>query len=410
MKITVVKTVKIALSCFFLLLNGIVGAASSEYKLGPQDVIQIKVFDLRAGSGEAHQWTAFDGDIIVNAGGSISLPLLGAISVNGITVENLGKLIAERMQARIGLAELPSASVQVTKYRPFYIGGAAEKPGEYEYRPNITAGQALTIAGGVYRLTPSNRLSFDRDLTTQHGEINLITRDNVGLLMREERLNSEIEGRIKFVLADKFLPMASQPEYSNAFKAEELLFEARKSSLDYQVKTISETKMALAKEIEALDKKSQSIDRQIELTQKDLNQVRDLVSKGLSVSTRQLAAEQNAAAFENTRLDIQLARLRAQQELGKLSRETIQLQSKMKQEAITELAQIQAKLLQNRAKENTAASVMKIVEQTVKSNGGLNSNVSYIIHRLSPEGPKTIFASDDDLIEPGDVLDIKLTE
>ena len=51
-----------------------------------------------------------------------------------------------------GYLKQPRVSVQVSTYRPFYIIGAVAKPGEYPYVNNMTALNAIALAGGF---TPS---------------------------------------------------------------------------------------------------------------------------------------------------------------------------------------------------------------------------------------------------------------
>ena len=43
----------------------------------------------------------------------------------------------------MALSRRPETSVQIVEYRPVYILGDVERPGEYPYRPGLTALQAL---------------------------------------------------------------------------------------------------------------------------------------------------------------------------------------------------------------------------------------------------------------------------
>ena len=40
-------------------------------------------------------------------------------------------------------------TAEIILVRPFYIVGAVDKPGEYPYRPGMTALEAYAIAGGT---------------------------------------------------------------------------------------------------------------------------------------------------------------------------------------------------------------------------------------------------------------------
>ena len=62
-------------------------------------------------------------------------------------------MIAEQFRQRMGFVEAPSVSIEIAKFRPFYITGDVQHPGEYAYRPGLTVLQALSLAGGYYRDT-----------------------------------------------------------------------------------------------------------------------------------------------------------------------------------------------------------------------------------------------------------------
>ena len=101
-------------------------AETPDYRLGPQDQLQVRVYDLRTGTGEAHEWTAFEGEFTVGASGKVALPLVGELQASEITTSALAAAIAEKLQAKVGLATRPDASVEVKKYRPFYVLGSVD--------------------------------------------------------------------------------------------------------------------------------------------------------------------------------------------------------------------------------------------------------------------------------------------
>ncbi len=68
--------------------------------------------------------------------------VVGEIEASGRTTSEIASDIADRLKAKAGLATRPDASVQIVKYRPYYVMGSVEKPGEYEYRPQLSVLQA----------------------------------------------------------------------------------------------------------------------------------------------------------------------------------------------------------------------------------------------------------------------------
>ena len=82
----------------------------------------------------------------IDAGGSITMPLIGSVPARGRTPAGLAAEIAGRL--RNGFIRDPSVAVEIEAYRPFFILGEVQAPGQYPYVPNMTAESAIAIAGG----------------------------------------------------------------------------------------------------------------------------------------------------------------------------------------------------------------------------------------------------------------------
>jgi polysaccharide export outer membrane protein len=82
----------------------------------------------------------------IDAGGSITMPLIGAVPARGRTPAGLAAEISGRL--RRGYIREPSVAVEIEAYRPFFILGEVAAPGQYPYVPNMTVESAVAIAGG----------------------------------------------------------------------------------------------------------------------------------------------------------------------------------------------------------------------------------------------------------------------
>ena len=82
----------------------------------------------------------------IDAGGAITMPLIGQVPARGRTTATLAADVAARL--RHGYIREPSVAVEIESYRPFFILGEVAAPGQYPYVPNMTVESAVAIAGG----------------------------------------------------------------------------------------------------------------------------------------------------------------------------------------------------------------------------------------------------------------------
>jgi len=116
-------------------------AAAGEYRLGPGDQIRVITF------GEEQ----LTGEFRIGDTGRLALPLLGPVPAAQLSPRALQEEIARRLR-ETGLLRAPSVTVEVTSYRPFFVLGEVNKPGQYPYQPNLTMAAAVAVAGGfTYR-------------------------------------------------------------------------------------------------------------------------------------------------------------------------------------------------------------------------------------------------------------------
>ena len=120
-------------------------AQPAAYRLGGGDVVRLITF------GE----DSLTGEFRVSDSGTIALPLLGPLRAAGLSPDQLGKRVGDAL-VRANLLRSPSVSVEVIAYRPIFVLGEVNKPGQYPYQPGMTVVTAVAVAGGfTYR-------AFDR--------------------------------------------------------------------------------------------------------------------------------------------------------------------------------------------------------------------------------------------------------
>jgi polysaccharide export outer membrane protein len=94
----------------------------------------------------------------IDAGGSITMPLIGAVPARGRTPAGLAAEISAKLRG--GYIRDPSVAVEVEAYRPFFILGEVAAPGQYPYVPNMTVESAVAIAGGFSPRAQRDRVTL----------------------------------------------------------------------------------------------------------------------------------------------------------------------------------------------------------------------------------------------------------
>lgn len=117
-----------------------IAEAAAGYRLGPADKLRVLVFDEENLSGE----------FVVSGTGMVAYPLVGEVKAEGLTVAEFQDALQSRLAA--GYLRDPRVSVEVMAYRPFYILGEVNKPGEYPFTDDLTVLNAVARASGfTYR-------------------------------------------------------------------------------------------------------------------------------------------------------------------------------------------------------------------------------------------------------------------
>jgi protein involved in polysaccharide export with SLBB domain len=125
--------------------------AEEAYALGSGDQMRITVFRNPELSGEF----AIDGQ------GYLALPLGGEVLAKGLDVRQLENQIETRFKEGGFLVD-PQVSVQVLTYRPFYILGEVNNPGEYEYTNGMNVTNAVAMAGGFTYRADQDDITIER--------------------------------------------------------------------------------------------------------------------------------------------------------------------------------------------------------------------------------------------------------
>ena len=127
--------------------------ADSDYKITPSDLLEIEVFGV----------SELKRTVRVNTSGQIAMPLIGTISVAGLTPSDAEALIALQYAGKNFLQD-PQVSIFVKEFttQRITLDGALNKPGVYPLTGQISLLRALAMAGGGGQLADMENVMLFR--------------------------------------------------------------------------------------------------------------------------------------------------------------------------------------------------------------------------------------------------------
>jgi len=151
------------------------------YRIGPGDLLEIKVFEVEQ----------LNQVVRVSEDGTITLPLLGQVKIEGLTQTGVVQQLAGLLQAKY--VKNPQVTVFIKEYKSKQVAviGAVEKPGSYELVGRKNLLQMISLAGGFTDMA-ANEVFVLREGTNDDAQT--ISIDLKDLLVNgNQKLNIPIE-------------------------------------------------------------------------------------------------------------------------------------------------------------------------------------------------------------------------
>lgn len=379
---------------------------AEEYRLGVMDRLRVRVAEWQTAEGAVRDWSAVSGDYTVGASGTISLPFLGELAASGKTTEEVSEEIGGKMQQLFGLRDRPSASVEIAQYRPIYVSGEIQSPGQYPFAPGMTVLKALSLGGGLRRPDPGQRVA--RDYIRSEGDAAVLVAERNRLLVRRARLQAEIADKDSITLPKE---LEGTAEADQLLASETALMKSRDKRLTLQLQALADLKTLLNSEIESLTKKSETQSRQLDLVQSDREKVYNLTEKGLAVSSRRLSIEQQVTDLQAGLLDIDTASLKARQDINKAGQDETNLRNDWDAQLAQELQNTERELETNTLKLGTSRDLMAdALQQSAAeaTSAKETATVAYAIVREVDGKAREMAADENTPVLPGDVVKVSV--
>lgn len=381
-------------------------ADDAGYRLGIMDKLTIKVVEWQPAEGTVRDWDTVGGEYTVGPTGSVSLPFLGDLPAAGKTTAEVATEIGQELRDKFALRNLPSASVEISQFRPVYLSGDVKNPGEFPFAPNLTVLKAVTLAGGLRRDDSGQR--FAKDFINAQGDAVVYDSQRSRLIARRARLQAEMANQSS---------IAMPAELKNVKNAQQLLdseASLMKSETDryqLQLQALANLKQLLDSEVKSLAQKEDNQKRQLAIVSDTRDKISHLTEQGITNNSRLISLEERNSDIETSLLDIDTNTLQAKQQITKADQDEINLRNDWVAQRAQQLQDTDAELEKLTFELTTSRQLMQ--EAMAQSAEALqfdpsnrSTNLRYTIVRANAKGSQEIAANESTPVQPGDVVKV----
>ena len=369
-------------------------ASQPEYRLAPGDHVKVLVFDQQQLSG----------DFVLDGAGKVLLPIIGAVNLSGLTLAEAQQKIQDDLAN--GVLVKPTVNLRIEDYRPIFVAGDVRKPGSFPFRFGQVVTAAIAAAGGdrISDQTPSMAMA---DYIKANERVRMLETKRLGLLVRKTRLEAERDDRANFVMPQLVGLNSGDGEVGPIFAAEHDTFSRLMSTKHEQIDLLEKQRPRIGAELAAVKDQLDKERRHLKLVTDRLSELETYFQKRI-VREDEINKErrmQAVAQAEVARSEAKIARLRA--DLGDLDIKLGDLKATFNRQILTDLEKDLQSLRDVDTALVTARAFLRVKAQDI-GRGGAEPSMTVRVTRFRDGKPITFKATGNTVLEPGDVVEVKL--
>jgi protein involved in polysaccharide export with SLBB domain len=380
-----------------LLLTGLSATPlfAADYTLDTGDKVRVAV----------HDWPDLSGEFSVTATGTIFLPVVGEVPVRGTTASQVATKIATELQQRQKLNELPSATTEIILFRPFYVLGDVQSPGSFPFIPGLTVMQAVSVAGGYYRLVDVASLRLERDAIAAKGDIDVLQTRIKQLRARQIRLAAEQSGAKELVFPPEWKKEDNTSTEARLVAEEQAIFATNNDSFIQRKLTFDRFHEIYDGEVNSIKAQIESERQQYGSVQDELASVTGLVAQGLTQKPRKQSLERTLAQVSGNIQGLNTLVLQAQQNISQTEQSKLDLLVQRAERINKDSQLTRAELDDTKAKLETAKRLVYEAQVATPDSLLRTTKARYTVAKQGQGIPKQVSAGTP--LEPGDVLTVE---
>ncbi|MEL4375505.1 polysaccharide biosynthesis/export family protein [Brucella cytisi] len=383
-----------------LLLGGSFGALADgqAYRVGPDDVLQVTVYGQ----------PSLTGLYPVDVDGNIGYPVVGNISVTGLTTNEISEKIAGSLSQHIpGL----TVTATINQYAPVFVVGDVKVPGKYQFRPGMVVLELMALGGGAGK-AESPALTAGMQLISAQQEYVDLQMQITAMAIRRARFEAELNGTdFTYTLPDQAAANKETVALTQKMlDGEKTVFNVRRNNLAAERRALEAQAASYGDEIQTLQQSIKLHDTEIGLLQENVDSSKSLVDRGLAAKSNLRDMERDLSATRRAALELASFLARARQNQLAMEQRIANLEEIRKSEAATNLQDIDLNIARMERRSNTQLQAMA---EIAKSSGNISAatlrqKLVFSISRIVNGSFQDIVANESTEIKPGDILRVEL--
>ena len=339
----------------------------------------------------------------INADATVSIPVLGRISVANIDAAELEKILSKKVTNVTGRKGY--ATVEVIAYRPVFVTGVVKDSKSFSWTPGMTVLHAVTLAGGTSRLA-SGGVNIPLSANSQRSRLQQATNKLKRSIAKLARLRAERTGKNKLSVSPELVKLVGKAEAEDLIAAQNEVLNTNSRAYNNQYQAIKQAITTAEGEFKAMKKKERLIKRQMILRKKHHERLRNLKKRHLVTNTSLIKMETRIAETEEKNVAVMLARAALQGRLLDLQRELLIVKQKKEGKIDQEILGVERQAAEYRINMNSAHKAMQTLYggATVPEFGQKFKPAGFKIVRQSAKGARTLSVDKFTQLRPGDIV------
>jgi polysaccharide biosynthesis/export protein len=379
-------------------LSGGVRAANesgTSYKLAPGDKVTVTVF----GQGE------LSGDFVIDGDGEILLPVVGPVVVGELSAAQAQQAVFDRLSD--GVLAKPTVSLRVSEYRPIMVVGDVKTPGSYAFRFGLSVKAAMAIAGGEGQPGDQRVGRMSEYLQTDE-RVRLLDNRRSVLAVRKARLEAQRADAPEFNQPKLVGVGLNDDKFETIYASEGYTFNELTQAHERQIAVLDAQRPRLEEQLKAVTEQLASERQRLKLGQEQSADLAEYMKRGnlrRTVYNDQLREEARLEA-DVSRSVAEIARI--QREIGEVDIRSLEIQNTYKRQVTAELAETAQQLRETEVSFDAARGMLDLrVADRTDGYQAKSRQYKLTIIRTDGRATRTFRASDDTMLNPGDVLEVK---